>query len=591
LASNLNFVAGQTVPNAVTVKVGSGGAVSVFVNAGCAHVVVDVVGYFTSTGPVVPPVTSGLLAGFDPAADGTGTNAHFNSPNGVAVDGSGNTYVADTFNHTIRKVTPAGVVTTLAGTPGAFGSADGTGSAARFLSPSGVAVDGSGNVYVADSSSSTIRKITPAGVVTTLAGTPLGTGSADGTGAAARFNSPYGVAVDTSGNVYVADTFNNTIRKITPAGAVSTLAGTAGVTGSADGTGAAARFNSPSGVAVDGSGNVYVADRLNNTIRKTTPAGVVPTLAGDPGSLTGSANGTGAAARFSYPGGVAVDSAGNVYVADTSNSTIRKINPAGVVTTLAGVAGVIGSADGTGSAARFSGPYGIAVDASGNVYVADMGKTIRKITPAGVVTTLAGTAGASGSADGTGSAARFNYPQGVAVDTSGNVYVADMVDHTIRKITPAGVVSTLAGSAGVSGSTDGTGAAARFNGPRDVATDAVGNVYVADQSNGTIRKITAAGVTTTVAGTAGQKGLSDGTGAAARFNIPFSLSVASSGDIYVGDGSGDMWNAGHQVVRKITPAGVVTTLPIYGDFRALEVSPAGRLVRATSTAVFLANLN
>ena len=298
------------------------------------------------------------------------------------------------------------------------------------------------------SSNNTIRKITPAGVVSTLAGLAGSSGSADGTGSAARFCYPYGVAVDGSGNVYVADTDNYTIRKITPAGVVSTLAGLAGSSGSADGTGSAARFDYPYGVAVDGSGNVYVADSGNNTIRKITPAGVVSTLAGMAGS-SGSADGTGSAARFNYPTGVAVDGSGNVYVADTGNNTIRKITPAGVVSTLAGTAGSSGSADGTGSAARFYYPYGVAVDGSGNVYVADNDNyTIRKITPAGVVSTLAGLAGSSGSADGTGSAARFYYPYGVAVDGSGNVYVADTDNDTIRKITPAGVVSTLAGLAG-----------------------------------------------------------------------------------------------------------------------------------------------
>jgi streptogramin lyase len=492
-------------------------------------------------------------AGSFGSADGTGSAARFYTPTGVAVDGSGNVYVADYRNHTIRKITPAGVVTTLAGTAGSFGSADGTGSAARFDNPYGVAVDASGNVYVADRNNHTIRKITPAGVVTTLAGTAGSSGSADGTGSAARFNYPYGVAVDGSGNVYVADTYNHTIRTITPAGVVTTLAGTAGSVGSADGTGSAARFYYPQGVAVDGSGNLYVADLGNHTIRKITPAGVVTTLAGTAGS-SGSADGTGSAARFYLPYGVAVDSSGNVYVADTHNNTIRKITPAGVVTTLAGTAASFGSADGTGSAARFNYPYGVAVDGSGNVYVADPGNnTIRKITPAGVVTTLAGTAGSSGSADGTGSAARFWSPGGVAVDGSGNVYVVDNFNHTIRKITPAGVVTTLAGTALSSGSADGTGSAARFYYPSGVAVDGSGNVYVADTNNYTIRKITPAGVVTTLAGTAGSPGSTDGTGSAARFNGPYGVAVDGSGNVYVADTS-------NHTIRKITPAGVVTTL-------------------------------
>src|SRR5947209_203745 len=204
---------------------------------------------------------------------------------------------------------------------------------------------------------------------TTLAG-QASIGSADGTGGVARFYVPSGVATDSSGNVYVADLLNSTIRKITPAGVVTTLAGLAGVTGSADGTGGAARFYRPTGVATDSSGNVYVADQYNHTIRKITPAGVVTTLAGLAGSY-GSADGTGSAARFNGPNGVATDSSGNVYVADTYNNTIRKITPAGVVTTLAGLAVSVGSADGTGSAARFNDPSGVATDSSGNVRVAD----------------------------------------------------------------------------------------------------------------------------------------------------------------------------------------------------------------------------
>ena len=337
---------------------------------------------------------------------------------------------------------------------------------------------------------------------THFAGSPGGPGSDDGTGSTAQFNFPYDVAVDSSGNVYVADTYNQTIRKITPAGVVTTLAGLAGSIGSADGTGSAARFWQPYGVAVDSSGNVYVADSGNDTIRKITPAGVVTTLAGLAGAQ-GSANGTNSAARFWQPYGVAVDSSGNVYVGDQGNDTIRKITPAGVVTTLAGLAGVQGRADGTNSTARFTAPAGVAVDSSGNVYVADYGNNaIRKITPAGVVTTLAGMAGTHGSANGTGSAARFYHPSGVALDDSGNIYVGDTDNDTIRKITPAAVVTTLAGLAGNPGSSDGTNSVARFNSPRGVGVDSSGNVYVADYYNDTIRKITPPGVVTTLAGLA-----------------------------------------------------------------------------------------
>jgi streptogramin lyase len=284
----------------------------------------------------------------------------FTTPTGVAVDASGNIYVAAQANNKILKITSAGVVTTLAGS-GSTGSADGTGTAATFRNPAGVAVDASGNIYVADQANHKIRKITPAGVVTTLAGSGS-TGSADGTGTAATFRYPAGVAVDAFGIIYVADKDNHKIRRITPAGVVSTLAGS-GSWGYDDGTGTAATFNDPTGVAVDVSRNIYVADQVNNSIRKITPAGVVTTLA----------------VFFNSPTGVAVDVFGNVYVADQNNHEIRKISSAGVVTTLAG-SGTAGLADGIGTAASFNYPTGVATDIFGNVYVADQSNSIiRKI--------------------------------------------------------------------------------------------------------------------------------------------------------------------------------------------------------------------
>jgi secreted PhoX family phosphatase len=356
-----------------------------------------------------------------------------------------------------------------------------------------------------------------------LAGDIGGAGNVDGTGAAARFNQPSGVAVDSAGNVYVADYLNSTIRKVTPTGLVTTLAGTAGMVGSADGPGAAARFSQPAGVAVDSVGNVYVADQSNHTIRKVTAAGVVTTLAGTAG-VVGSVDGPGAAARFYYPTSVAVDSSDNVYVADQSNSTIRKVSVTGTVMTLAGSAGRYGSADGTGAAASFNLPGGVAVDGAGNVYVADsINNTVRKVTAAGVVTTLAGAAGTAGSADGKGAAARFNQPAGVAVDRAGNIYVADQGNATVRKATADGVVTTLAGAAGVPGSVDGTGAGALFNSPSGVAVDSAGNVYVADSGNSTLRKVTLTGTTTTIAGTPGAASIA--LGATPRFGFPQGLAI------------------------------------------------------------------
>jgi alpha-tubulin suppressor-like RCC1 family protein len=330
-------------------------------------------------------------------------------------------------------VDPALMVTTFAGTANVIGNADGTGSAAQFVWPTGGAIDGSGKLFVADTVNCTIRKVTPAGVVSTLAGFPGNSGSADGASSAAQFSYPRGVATDGSGCLYVADTYNSTIRRVTPAGVVTTIAGVAGHVGSTDGSGSVALFNYPSGIVADGSGNTYVADTNNHTIRKVTPVGVVTTVAGT-GGLSGSADGIGTGAQFNSPQNIAIDATGNLYVTDTNNSTIRKVTPAGVVTTIAGLAGYYSdSSDGTGSAARFAQPSGIAVDFAGNLYVTDGNYTIRRITPSGVVTTVAGVAGYCGRSDGTGSAVQFYQPHGLAVDSTGNLYVMDSGNATIRK--------------------------------------------------------------------------------------------------------------------------------------------------------------
>lgn len=322
--------------------------------------------------------------------------------------------------------------------------------------------------------------------VTTLAGTAGASGSADGIGAVARFNLPQSVATDGT-NLYLTDESNHTIRQIVIAtGVVTTLAGTAGVSGSNDGIGSAALFTNPEGITTDGT-NLYVTDTDNHTIRQIVIAtGVVTTLAGTTG-VSGSLDGTGAAARFNFPLGITTDGT-NLYVVDIGNNTIRQIVIATrAVTTLAGTAGTSGSADGTGTVARFFSPVGITTNGA-NLYVTDSANnTIRQIVIAtGVVTTLAGTVGTTGSTDGTGTAAQFDNPEGITTDGA-NLYVADKNNHTIRQIVIAtGVVTTPAGTVNTPGSTDGIGAAARFNSPRGLTTDGQ-RLFIVDINNHTLR--------------------------------------------------------------------------------------------------------
>jgi hypothetical protein len=309
---------------------------------------------------------------------------------GLAFDGVSKLYVADADGHVIRTAdVTTGAVTVLAGAAFSAGSTDGTGAAARFNFPFGVARIGT-DYFVTDTGNHTIRKVTSAGVVTTIAGTALTSGVTDGTGAAARFYYPKGITTDGT-DLYVTDSRNHTIRKVTTAGVVTTVAGYAGTPGLPDGAGYTARFNNPYSIAFD-SGNLYVADAWNNSLRKIVIAGgyVVTTLAGSTTGVAGSADGTAGAASFYAPAGVAVYS-GFAYVADNGNATIRKVDLSnGATTTLAGTAGMAGATDGTGSAARFYWPNGIVSDGSGNLYVADSGnKKIRKIvTATGAVSSL-----------------------------------------------------------------------------------------------------------------------------------------------------------------------------------------------------------
>jgi sugar lactone lactonase YvrE len=572
-----------TSPNPATFDVTAGVTASVFFAFSTDGIAV-------ATGPggvtLGTTVTStgnlSLLAGHlgdSGTTDGTGVFARFEDPAGVATDGAGNLFVADTVASTIRQVVLAtGQVTTLAGTASAPGTADGVGAAARFGDPEGVVADGAGNLYVADTGGETIRKIVVAtGQVTTIAGSPGVFGSADGVGAAAQFGAPVGIAADDAGNLYVADSENNTIRKVVIAtGQVTTFAGKAGDFGpSVDGTGPAAVFSRPMGLALDHAGNLYVSDQFDGTIRKIVLATAdVTTIAGTH-STFGSADGVGAAASFNLPWGLALDGAGDLFVADNGNSTIREIALASAqVTTVAGQVGLFGGEDGTGPAALFAFPEGLAADALGNVYVADTNfSTIRKILVGTAdVSTIAGSPPASGTADGVGSAARFAGPSGLRSDGSGILYACDTGGDTVRRIVVAtGEVTTIAGAPGQSGSDDGVGPAARFNGPWGVAPDGSGNVFIADSLNGTIRKLVpSTGEVTTIAGAAGQEGSSDGVGGAARFDLPEGIALDAAGDLFIADFS-------NSTIRKLVLAtGEVTTIAgVPGVFEVLDGTGAG----------------
>jgi streptogramin lyase len=488
------------------------------------------------------------------SADGVGAAARFDDPFGLAFDGH-DLYVMDTGNFAIRKIVIAtGEVTTFAGSPQHQGYADGIGTAASFRVPYDIAADGHGNLFVAEGADHVIRQIVVASAaVTTLAGLAGTSGSVDGTGAAARFDVPHHVACDGSGNVYVTDANQNLRRLVVATGAVSTLAGTVGVTGSNDGPAAGALFKQPAGMVVDPTGALYLADAGNSVIRRIALAtGDVTTAFGKLPQL-GSTDGTGAAARFNAPRSIAVDGSGNAYVTDYGNHTIRKIVfESGAVSTFAGAAGVDGVVDGVGAAARFGPLADVITDGAGLLYVSD-GTSIRRIDIAtSAVTTLAGGV-VSGNIDGIGSAAGFTYPIGLALDGNGNLYVAD-AGKTIRKLVLATAeVTTIAGNANVTGAGDGVGSNALFLGPTGMVYDGAGHLLIADSE--AIRQLDLASATvTTIAGKLATIGASDGVGDAARFADPHDLMLDGAGNLYVAD-------LGNHAVRKLTlSSGAVTTV-------------------------------
>lgn len=565
--------------NRVIRRVAPGGATSVFVGPGPLLVpramAIDGKGrlFVEDAGTlrtVAPDGTVAFLAGGGlGSADGTGAAASFAEVVAIAADAEGNILLVDGgANQTVRRVTPSGAVTTLAGKAGQFGTADGPGAAARFTNLQAIAVDGTGQAYVADNQA--IRRISPSGEVTLHAGLPGQPGTTDGPRLAARFNYISALGFDAEGNLYVAEAWQ--IRRIAANGVTTTLAGGTPAAAAVDGIGAAARISGVASMAALPSGQgMVIAEPSSSVVRRVTAGGVVSTLAGVAPRL-GAVDAIGTAARLQDPRKVIVapdgllivaelpglrriaasgavgtiaktgnlgtfsatdvarGPAGELYVADTFSHVIHRVGVDGRISVWAGTPGTTGSGDGARATATFYNPAAIAVDASGVVYVADSGNhTIRRIDTQGVVSTWAGTPGQCGGVDGVGAAARFCGPLGLTVGPSGDVFVADTSTHTIRRIGAGGVVSTYAGVLNSPGLSNGM--VARFLNPRGLAFDAFGNLFVADTGNSLIRRITAAGSTSTVMGQAGTAALLPG--ADGSINSPTGIAVRPNGRLVV----------------------------------------------------------
>lgn len=503
---------------------------------------------------------------------GPAIGADLDLPVGLAFDSSGNLFIADSANNAIREVTPDGNIHTIAGTgptgPGFFG--DTTAAAgAQLNGPLDVAVDSSGNIYIADTNNANVREITAStGIINTIAGSTaivsgavvfaFGYAGDGGTAITASLAGPAGVAVDSSGNIYIATYADNRIRVVNSKGTITTYAGNSGYGFSGDGGPAlSAQISAPRGIGLDSSGNLYLADRWNNRIRKIS-GGNISTIVGNGQSNFGGDGGLATAAQLSYPAGVAVDQTGNVYISDLLNNRVRMVTPTGTISTVAGngLPG-FGGDGGAATSAELNQPAGLAVDSSGNLYIADSNNSaIRKVTQQGIISTVAGTGGVEGYAGDGGAAtkAALMAPLGVAVDASANIYIADYYGWIREVNASTGAISTLAGNGtnGYSGD-GGPAASAQFYNPIAVAVDAQGNVYVADSGNGAVRMI-ANGTITTIAGTGTLSYTGDGGPAsAAQFSAISGIAVDAQGNVYVADTSND-------AIRLFPLGGTVSTI-------------------------------
>jgi len=491
-------------------------------------------------------------------------------PHGVVVDGAGNLFIADTVNQRIRKVTPAGVISTVAGTGNGMGGGSGDGgpaTSAQLFYPYGVAVDVAGNLFIADGLNYRIRRVTPDGVISTVAGNGTEGFSGDGGPAtSAQLYYARGVAVDTAGNLFIAD--GTRIRRVRPDGVISTIAGNGTVGFSGDGGPAISAQLGAASVAVDAAGNLFLADAGNNRIRKVTPDGMISTVAGNGTEGFNGDGGPATSAQLFYPDSVAVDAAGNLFIGDSLNNRIRKVTPDGAISTAAGkeISGVSGDG-GPATSAQLDHPLGVAVDAAGNLFIADYSNNrVREVTPDGLISTAAGNGAQGFSGDGgSATSAQLNKPRGVAVDAVGNLFIADTGNNRIRKVTPDGVISTVAGigTDGFSGD-GGPATSAQLGNPLGVAIDAAGNLLIsASSSTGDrtrpwrgdrIRKVTPDGVISTVAGKeiSGFSG-DGGPATSAGLSVPESMAVDAVGNLFIAD-------TGNNRIRKVTREGVISTV-------------------------------
>ncbi|GAB4560059.1 MAG: hypothetical protein Tsb007_22810 [Rhizobacter sp.] len=530
----------------------------------------------------ITPVAGATLPG---AADGTADVALFRQPLGLTQDAAGNLYVADTANYTIRRIAPNGTVSTLAGTAGVSGTADGTGAAARFSRTSAIAMGPDGDLYVADQDNCRIRRVTPAGVVSTYAGSVFGV--EDGAPLTARFVGPSAVAVAANGDVLVAD--GPRIRRIVRSGggaaSVQTLAGSgANDPASPDGVGIAAVVN-PSAMVV--RGNTLTFRDASGLLRQIDlTSAVVTTLAGSRVLGAGFVDGTVPTARIDIAGGVTLASGGGFMLAE--NRALRQVSATGVVHTIASgfAQGMAAAGVGTltqmpfASLASSGGLQAVAIDPAGNAVVVETGtRLVRRISPAGVVTLAAGLTAGPGPGsviDGLGSAAQFNVAfAAIASDSAGVLYLGD--NYGVRRIALDNTTTLLAGSRTDPGAVDGNAVTARFMGIRGVAVKPAGDVYVADSSN-TIRRVDAAGAVSTYAGVMGQGGSTDGPVATARFTLPGPMAFAPDGSLFVVDKI-----AGNGVIRRIAPDGAsvsTVALPADSQVTALAVDATGTLYYA-----------